>query len=226
MNGEIRNGLILSAALASALCAAEPKAKLTALVYNYAAVSPDVLARAEREAGGIYEHVGIAIKWLDCPLSPGRAGLFLPCRLQIDPEKLAVRLLPQARASRMPGEEHAYGFAIIPEDGGFGNVANVFIDKVDQLAKRFDRNSGANLESGALLAIVITHEVAHLLLGAGSHSDTGIMRANWYGEELKLIAQHTITFTPAQVEKMRTNIRTRMAAEAALAINASPTTSN
>lgn len=179
-----------------------------------------MLARAEREAGGIYEHAGIAIKWLGCTPSPADATLFPPCSVQTGPETLAVRLLPQARASQMPREEHAFGFAMTPENASFGNIANVFTDKVDQLAKYFDRNSGANLESGALLGVVITHEVAHLLLGAGSHSDTGIMRAKWYAKELKRIAQHTITFTPAQGEKMRTNVQTRMAAEAALATDA------
>jgi hypothetical protein len=219
MNAEIRNALILSAALGSALWA-EPKAKITAMVYNYAAVSPDVLARAERDAARIYERAGITIHWLDCPLSPESAALFPGCRVQFSPAKLALRLLRQALASQLTREEHAYGFAIMPEDGSFAEIAIVFTDETDQVAEHFDRHSGANLESGVLLGVVVAHELGHLLLGAGSHSDIGVMRANWHRKELKLIAQHTVAFTPAQVEKMRANVEARMAAEEAMAINA------
>ncbi len=226
MNGGVRNALILTAVLASALWAGEAKAKITVMVYNYAAVSPDVLTRADREAGRIYEHAGIAIEWLDCPLSPEAVALSPGCGVQTGPAKLALRLLPQALASRLAYKKHAHGFAMMPTDGSFAKFANVFTDETYQLAEQFDRHSGTNLESGALLGVVVAHELGHLLLGADSHSEIGIMRAKWYRKDLELIAQHTIAFTPAEVERIRANVETRMAAEAAVAINASGSSTN
>ena len=216
MNGQIRNAVLLSVALGSVLWA-QPKAKITVMVYNYAALSPDVLADAEWQAATIYERAGIAIKWLDCPLSPGSAALFPACRVSTGPTKLAVRFFRQALASNLTRDEHAYGLAMTPEDGSFAEIANVFTEETDQLTDQFDATSGANLRSGVLLGFVVAHELGHLLLGSRSHSAFGIMRAKWYSKELKLIAQHTMTFTPADVAKMRENVEARMAAEAGYA---------
>ena len=216
MNGQIRNAVLLSVALGSVLWA-QPKAKITVMVYNYAALSPDVLADAEWQAATIYEHAGIAITWLDCPLSRGSAALFPACRVQIGTTKLAVRFLRQAPASKPTRYEHAYGLAIMPEDGSVAEIANVFTEEAGQLTDQFDATSGANLRSGVLLGFVVAHELGHLLLGSRSHSAFGIMRAKWYGKDLKLIAQHTMTFTPAEVAKMRENVEARMAAKAGYA---------
>jgi hypothetical protein len=201
----------LCAATISSLAAAEQTAKITVIVYNYAAIHASVLAQAEREAVRPFERAHVAIEWLDCPLSAKNAFFPPACRVQTGPLTLEVRLLPKAMTERWPRIAHELGFAIIPEDGGPATIANVFTHEVEQLANGFRR---ATLEPGCLLGLVVAHELGHLLLGV-SHSPCGIMRANWYRGELMLIAHGIIAFTPVEAERMRSNIRGRRAAEAA-----------
>jgi len=208
MNLGIRSALLFGVPAISSLFAAEQTAKITVIVYNYAATHAQVLAQAQREADRVFEHARVAIEWLDCPLS-AKDTFFPPaCRVHTGPLTLEVRLLPKAMAEHWPKIAHELGFAIIPGDGGVATIANVFTDEVEQLANSFRR---ATLEPGSLLGLVVTHELGHLLLG-DSHSPSGIMRANWFRGELMLIARGIIAFTPVEAEKMRCNIRERRAA--------------
>jgi hypothetical protein len=205
----IRSVLLFCAATISSLAAAEQTAKITVIVYNYAAIHAQVLAQAEREASRAFERARVAIEWLDCPLSAKDAFFPPACRVQTGPLTLEVRLLPKAMTERWPKMAHELGFAIIPVDGGLATIANVFTHEVEQLANGFRR---ATLDPGDLLGLVVAHELGHLLLGVDSHSPCGIMRANWYRGELRLIAHGIIALTPVQAERMRSNIRGRRAA--------------
>ena len=58
----------------------------------------------------------------------------------------------------------------------------------------------------------MAHEIGHLLLGANSHSCTGIMQAFWSGEELSLAARADMLFTPEQSRQMKTRLAERAVA--------------
>jgi len=187
--------------------AAEPSPKFTVFVYNYAALPAEVLKQTEAEAARIYRHEGIEVEWLDCPLSPGEASQFTACQIPSGPTRLAVRILSQSMAERLRQAQESFGFALYPDDGSFATVANVFAHDAEQLADR------RGIRQGVILGHLVAHEVGHLLLGAGSHSAVGIMHATWHLKELEIIRQGAMTFTPKEAERMRTNIRVRMAAE-------------
>jgi hypothetical protein len=55
----------------------------------------------------------------------------------------------------------------------------------------------------------MAHEIGHLLLGANSHSRTGIMRAFWSGDDLTLAARAYLLFTPGQSRQMKTRLAER-----------------
>jgi hypothetical protein len=189
--------------------ASEPNLKITIFVYNYAAVTPDVLAETEAEAARICHHGGIEIKWLDCPLAPKDADQFPNCQVPPGPTSLALRILSQAMADRLRQADDSFGFAMIPEDGSFATIANVFSNDAEQLADR------RGMRHGVILGHLAAHELGHLLLGAGSHSSRGIMYVPWGLKELDIIAQGLMMFTPREAERMRRNIRARTRAEAA-----------
>jgi type IV secretory pathway TraG/TraD family ATPase VirD4 len=50
---------------------------------------------------------------------------------------------------------------------------------------------------------VIAHEVGHLLLGSNSHSQSGIMIAQWHPAELQKLSMGRLLFTPDQIQKLR-----------------------
>jgi len=189
----------------SALSAAERGTRITVFVYNYAAIPSDVLTQTESEADRIYRLGGIEIQWLDCPLSPEQASQFPACELPPGPTRLALRVLSRSMAERLRRVTDSLGFAMIPEDGSFATVANVFSYDADRLADR------RKMRYGVLLGHLSAHELGHLLLGGGSHSSHGIMHVPWRLNTLETMAQGSMTFTPEQAEKMRTNIQARMA---------------
>lgn len=49
----------------------------------------------------------------------------------------------------------------------------------------------------------MAHEIGHLLLPYGSHSDTGIMKGHWDVEELRRLEPDTLRFTPWQAQMIR-----------------------
>jgi hypothetical protein len=212
MKCELGRCLILSAALVWPLAGARPPESITVFVYNYAATSSDDLAKTKAEAGRIYRHSGVEIEWLDCPLSPTEAARFPACQVPPGPTRLAVRILPQAMAERMQRTRDCFGFALYPEDGSFAIVANVFADLAGQIAGRH------GIRPGAILGHIVAHELGHLLLGAGSHSGSGIMHVPWLAQELERVAQGTMKFTAGESRKMRANVEARISAAA------SPTT--
>jgi hypothetical protein len=65
---------------------------------------------------------------------------------------------------RLRQAEDSFGFAMIPEDGSFATVANVFSYDANQLVDR------RGMRLGVILGHLAAHELGHLLLGAGSHS--------------------------------------------------------
>ena len=205
MNWEIGSYLALSV-LASSLGAAETRSKITVFVYNYAAVSSEVLALTEAEASRIYQQAGIEIEWLDCPLATQDAGQFHACQVPPGPTKLALRILSQPMTERLRQAGDSFGFAMIPEDGTFATVANVFSYDAEQLASR------RGMRPGIILGHLAAHELGHLLLGAGSHSPQGIMHVPWRLKELETVAQGLIVFRPQEAEGMRMNIRGRRVA--------------
>jgi hypothetical protein len=195
--------------LAGTIGTTELSPKFTVFVYNYAAIPAEVLMQTEAEAARIYRHEGIEVEWLDCPLSPGEASQFTACQIPSGPTRLAVRILSQSMAKRLRQAQESFGFALYPDDGSFATVANVFAHDAEQLADR------RGIRLGVILGHLVAHEVGHLLLGAGSHSAIGIMHVTWHLKELEIIGQGTMTFTPKEAERMRKNIRVRMAAEEA-----------
>jgi hypothetical protein len=182
----------------------KPESKIQVFVYNYAGVSSETLARAEREAARIYSRTGIETEWLDCPLTPDQAAQFPACQLQPSPARLALRILSRPMAERIGLSQATFGSALLPEDGGFGMTAQVCAHCCEELAK------GDQTLHAAVLGHVMAHELGHLLLGIGSHGATGLMHVPWHHKELENVAQGALLFTSSEGEKMRRQVSARL----------------
>ena len=208
MNTAIRICVALTAVLSAALNASEPRPKITVVIYNYAAISPEVLAQAEAEAARIYQQCSIKIRWLDCPLRPGK----IACQVSSEPTWLVLRILSIPRAARIQETQQSFGSALFPDDGSFGLLADVFANDAKQLAQT------CGILPGVFLGHLAAHEIGHLLLGPKSHSSNGIMERRWRSEDLQKIARGLMRFEPEEAGRMRANIQARMAGqEAAMA---------
>lgn len=185
-----------------------PELKIQVFVYNYARVSSETLARAEREAARIYNRSGVETEWLDCPLTPDEAAQYPACQLPVSPTRLALRVLSRRMADRFGLSQATFGSALLPEDGGFGMIAQVCAHCSEELAK------GREAMYALILGHVMAHELGHLLLGVGNHAATGLMHVPWYKKELESIDQGSLRFGSREGEKMRGQVSARLAANA------------
>lgn len=187
----------------------EPGLRIEVLVYNYAGLPAGALARAEQEAARIYQRVGLATEWLDCPLAPAEAAQFPNCQLAPGPTRFALRLLSRQMAERRKLDPMTFGLALFSEDGGFGTIVNVYSHRAKELAK------GREKSHAVILGHLMAHELGHLLLGVGSHSASGLMHVPWRKKQLELISQGSLFFTPWQAEQIRAQVAARIADERA-----------
>ncbi|MCC6857597.1 MAG: hypothetical protein IT158_03495 [Bryobacterales bacterium] len=186
-------------------CAAGPGAPLQVrvLVYNYAGLPDREAGRAQREAGRIYREIGVQIEWTDCPVS-GEGARPEACHSRRGPSNFELRLLSRSMVKGLPFASTAMGYALQPHDGP-GSLANVFAHRAADLA------SNRDLDQGLILGHLIAHELAHLLLGPGGHSSRGLMRDGWGKRELAWAAQGSLTFLPAEAERIRWRMRVQAA---------------
>lgn len=193
----------------SATTAGVSVSRITVLVYNYAGISHEEVAEAELVASGIFAHTGIDTDWLDCPLYREQAADYPACLVRPGPARLVLRIAAGSMAQRMQPDRESFGFALQPEDGSFGTVANIFADRARELVNR------RGIVFGVMLGHLMAHELGHLLLGTGAHASAGIMHVPWHNNELDMLQRGLMAFMPSEAERMRTGIRARGIAQGA-----------
>jgi hypothetical protein len=176
--------------------------KIEVHIYNYSKVSPEMLIRAEQESARIFERIGVATIWLDCPISSQEAVRNRACALPDAPTKLTLRFLSNSMADSLGVGGDIFGSALLPDTEGFGVMANVYADRIRELA--------GSMEFDVILGRVIAHELGHLLLGRNAHSHAGIMHARWRDQDLLLSRQAAMTFLPVEAKRIRANVLARM----------------
>ena len=187
--------ILMSAAVvvSSARAEARDEAVIRVRVYDYVGLSPDTLSETQRLAGNFYIPVGLAIDWAPTFRPHGRKDRNHEYgRLQ----DFTINVLSRSMVARTTWAPDALGTAVVAPSGG-GSIAYVLYDRVKDAAVA----SGWQVKD--LLAVVIAHELAHLLLPPGSHSSDGLMRSGWDVAELRRIHLNSLAFTPDHVAAIR-----------------------
>jgi hypothetical protein len=174
-------------------------------VYDYAKAGPGTLLDAERVTAGILHRAGVSISWLACPVdksSPRNPD----CADLGGPLKFTFHIVPDFMARRFRENGDVFGFAAEGGKGEFGGDAWVFYDKVKEASGR------TQLSSPQILGHVMAHELGHLLLGANSHSRSGLMRARWSRAELLAADLGGLNFTDEERARIRNSMVARQQA--------------
>ena len=108
-----------------------------------------------------------------------------------------------------------FGVAFLSEEGT-GCYSDVFYDQTMGLHVDW------NVSVADIIGTVMANELGHLLLGSNSHSDAGIMKAKWQGEELGLMSRGKMRFTSEQRGRMIRKLETVPSGSNELAVSARP----
>lgn len=175
--------------------AAPPSPRVTVRVYDYAQVSPDTLARAEKLAAEIFRKAGVQTVWLDCRVTAGQPAA--ACEQPRRRTDLILRIIFRSLIARDTFGETVVGYALRREDGSGGDLATVFYDRVQQ-----EVVSGG-FDEFVILGHAAAHEIGHLLLPTPGHSPTGLMRAHLMPKDWRRAADRELLFTPQEAEQLQ-----------------------
>jgi hypothetical protein len=156
--------------------------RLEVSVYNEASVQVHNVEIAERQASYLLATASVEVVWVNCDE--------IPCAGESGPGRIILRIMQQRDT---PGGE-ALGSAGF--SGNRGLYTKAFYGNIQRKADQ------ERINAGTVLGFAIVHEIGHLLLGR-THSEEGIMRANWTSSDLRRAAQGQLRFTAEQMSKMR-----------------------
>ena len=181
----------------------------TVRIYNYAAVDGRLLKRAVREAVRLFRLVGAEMSWRECPVGPERDGGLAACPDRIEPNELVLKLLPKSMSRKYEFRREVFGFAL-PATAGPSVESALFFERVNDLAFHGGAGGGSFSQTQALiLGHIAAHEIGHLLLGPGRHSQAGLMSLPWTRRELTAMARGRLRFTVEEGRRIRREAATR-----------------
>ncbi len=164
--------------------------------HDYAGAPQSLLEDSIRSVEALFTAAHVEIEWLDC--SGAVLGGEAPeaCWDQVRPTHLYMQLLPEKMARRVPVSKGIYGYSLPAGPGQFAARASLFVERILDLA---DAHA---LDAGALMGMVLAHELGHLLLGRDSHSERGLMRCPWTLEDVRDAARGRLRFEPGETQRI------------------------
>jgi hypothetical protein len=183
--------------LSSTAAAAEAsnQAPVNVRIYDYAPVPIEVLARAQDEVRRVYATIGVQTTWLDTRHMSDHSRVARPVQ-HVTEADLIVIVLNATMTTRMATPDDVIGMAANTPTG-HGHIAYVFYDRLEV------RSLQSYASSVSALAFVMAHEMGHLLLPYGSHSDVGVMRGRWNRDAFSRLDIQQLQFTPVQGRQIR-----------------------
>ena len=199
--------------------AADPTPSLGIALYacEDGSIPPNVVSRAKAEMTRIYRHAGIKVLWTDtAPTTIGPDARPLPTSSGPGPDVTLI-ILSREMTDQLTVATTALGGAAGTREHR-GRMAYVFYNRVEGIARTHvntsPRRPTSNNDYVIVLAHAMAHEIGHLLLPYG-HSATGLMRADWDGQDLRLAVRGRLIFTPEQAALIRTRLLTPLVSESA-----------
>jgi hypothetical protein len=167
------------------------KATVRISVYNDAGLNHGTLRRAEEDAAEVFRQAGVETEWKNCGGDNVEGSGAKQCGEVEYPTRLVLRIEKQPRGL-VP---EVFGVAYLSEDG-WGAYCDVFVGPMEGLQKMYP------VSLDAVLGHVAAHEIAHLLLGAHSHSASGLMRAHWNSHTIEEMRRGILGFNSMQSAAM------------------------
>jgi len=183
--------LLLPASLPVPTSGTDPS-RISIRLHDYSGVTDGDLSAAQAQVSAIYETAGVHFDWRD-PVRPDDVRRGTAKWPSDSASQLQVLLVNADRARGVGMREDVAGYAPVTRTVG-GHVAFVVADRTKMIAEEGD------VPHSRVLALVISHELAHLFMPARPHAVAGIMRARWKPSEFKHLER---PFSRAEREEIR-----------------------
>ena len=187
---------------AASLESPRPNHRINVRIFNYASVSKSAFGKAQKEASRIFRRSGIEINWIQCAVVDRSVTGDPRCTAKPLATDILMRIVPKEMVKFKRRSE--FGVALIPAEGGFGKYASVFHARVLGYVERW------HASEGLLLGHFISHEMGHLLLGANSHSRSGLMNATWGRSAIERAGHARLLFNSQEAARMQNQVAQRM----------------
>lgn len=173
----VLSGVVLLAMPVSAATSSEPASTVSIRIHDYARVDGKQIQRAQQQVADMYGRIGVLIDWR-APVRPRDIKPGLAEMLRNHDSSITVVLISGEMAGRVRVPANVAGYAAT--DGqAIGRIAFIVADRTERIAWR------GQVDHPQVLAGVIAHELAHLLMPGRAHSRAGIMRPVWAPAEFK-----------------------------------------
>ena len=176
---------------------------VTVRVENYSGASGRLIKSAQVHAAKIFRGAGVEIRWVDCRVVSSGKAENPACLTPNGPADLSVLIVPRSQTMNFPLNPGVVGIAQLPPAGGFGYMAYVFYQRLEELC-------GHEFPKAPVLGHMIAHELGHLLLGSNTHSRSGIIHVPWRSWELQRACEFGMRFTKQQSDRIRANVLRRL----------------
>jgi hypothetical protein len=170
--------------------------------YNNAGVPAADLAVARGHAEAVLHQAGLRIVWADCW---GRekeqpTAVVARCDEPVGGD-IVLRLQKTREADR--SRFVSMGFSLVKTVGATPFLSTVFVDRAESVARV------AGTDARRVLGLAMAHEIGHVLLNSNTHSETGLMRADWSRSELRRNDGAAWNFLESEAAVVRTAARER-----------------
>jgi len=173
-------------------------------VCNLTQVSGTVIEHAKAEAAYVFRAIDVETHWMDCGAEVGAQDA------RLRPDYIVRVQLGGKIAKAGPVSLEAMGRAFM-DSQEYGFMVDTYFGAINDLTLRFPLAG-----SDQVLGYVITHELGHLLIGAG-HRPNGIMRASWGKEELEALNRRHLKFNDRERAAILHKLQMRNIASASAA---------
>ena len=198
MNREFKRRFAVGCLVAAGWTAGGPvhaqAPRLRVHVYNYAEVGRRDMAWAIEATSSVFSKAGIQLAWLDCPLGSGDREKLGACSQLDGTPSVQLNILPKKMAKRFRHRTGEYGVA-------YGSNALVYHHLVQELARE------QRLPESLILGSIMAHELGHALLGPGSHSPAGVMKAGLNPADFQLAHRGMLAFSSEQAARIQVGLR-------------------
>ena len=180
-----------------------PVLRIAVRAHNYTSIQPHTLAHAEREATRVFGEAGVELVWQSHSSQREDAEVELAPQVLGDVPYIDLSLVASSSAYTLAHQEETLGITPMTREGERCLQVEIFLDRVRSLALE------GEVSIGTLLGHAISHEIGHILLRTSGHAARGLMRARWTREDLCRAAQGGLTFSRAEGQTIRAEVRAR-----------------